>query len=129
MARPYALQAGEGWTYNLGIDFVVKAGEVGTGRRVAVLEYVTRPGEEPEPHTHPTEDEIFYVLAGSIGFRCGEEQFDMGAGGLVFLPRGIEHAYQVRSDEVRLLVITSPADEGASGGWGGFVGEMEQAGS
>jgi len=35
--RPgYALKGGEGWVYNLGIDFTVKAGEVGPGRRVAL---------------------------------------------------------------------------------------------
>jgi hypothetical protein len=34
--RPYALKAGEGWTYHDGIDFTVKAGELGKGRRLAV---------------------------------------------------------------------------------------------
>ena len=30
-ARPYALKAGEGWTYRFGIDFTVKAGEIQDG--------------------------------------------------------------------------------------------------
>jgi hypothetical protein len=29
--RPYALKAGEGWTYRFGIDFDVKSCEVQTG--------------------------------------------------------------------------------------------------
>jgi quercetin dioxygenase-like cupin family protein len=124
--RPYALKAGEGWTYRFGIDFSVKAGEVPDGSGAAVLEYVTRQGEEPSDHTHPSEDEMFYVLEGAITFRCGGETFDLEKGGFIFLPRGIQHGYTIRSAEpVRLLVVTAPVREGASGGWGGFVSDME----
>jgi hypothetical protein len=38
-ARPYALTAGDGWIYNYGIDFAVKAGELGKGRQLAFVEY------------------------------------------------------------------------------------------
>lgn len=124
--RPYALKAGEGWTYRFGIDFTVKASEVQEGSGAAFLEYVTTKGEEPSSHAHDTEDEMFYVLEGAITFRCGQEAFDLEKGGFVFLPHGIEHSYTIRSqDQVRLLVVTSPAREGASGGWGGFVADME----
>lgn len=124
--RPYALKPGEGWTYRFGVDFTVKAGEVQAGSGSAILEYVTRKGEEPEDHTHPTEDEMFYVLEGAITFRCGEESFDLEKGGFIFLPRGLQHGYTIRSaDPVRLLVVTSPVREGSSGGWGGFVTDME----
>ncbi|HEU5157881.1 MAG TPA: cupin domain-containing protein [Streptosporangiaceae bacterium] len=128
--QPYALEAGQGWTYNQdGVAFTVKAGELGRGRRLAVVEYTTRRGEEPPDHTHDTEDEICYVLAGAASFRCGDERFEVGEGGFVFLPRGIEHGYRVRGPEdVRLLAITSPAREDAVGGWGGFVGDFEAMG-
>jgi quercetin dioxygenase-like cupin family protein len=127
--RPYALKAGEGWTYHYDIDFTVKAGELGRGRRVAVVEYTTRTGEEPPVHTHATEDEIFYVLRGALTFQCGDETFDVGDGGFVFLPRGVPHGYTIRSDgDVRLLAVTSPAQEDAAGGWGGFVADFEATG-
>lgn len=127
--HPYALKAGEGWTYHSEIDFTVKAGELGQGRRVAVMEYTTRRGEEPPEHTHPTEDEIFYVLQGVLTFQCGDETFEVEDGGFVFLPRGIPHGYTIRSDgDVRLLIVTSPAQEEAVGGWGGFVGDIEGSG-
>ena len=35
--RPYALKAGEGRTYNYGIDFTVKVGELGGGPRLAFV--------------------------------------------------------------------------------------------
>jgi quercetin dioxygenase-like cupin family protein len=107
--RPYSLKAGEGWTYRFGIDFMVKAGEAQEGSGAAVLEYVTRQGEEPPDHTHRTEDEMFYVLEGAITFRCGGESFDLEKGGFIFLPRGIQHGYTIRSeDAVRLIVVTAP---------------------
>jgi quercetin dioxygenase-like cupin family protein len=124
--KPYALKSGEGWTYRFGVDFTVKAGEVPAGGGSAVLEYVTRKGEEPPDHTHKTEDEMFYVIEGAITFRCGGETFDLEKGGFAFLPRGIKHGYTIRGDEpARLLVVTSPVRVGASGGWGGFVSDME----
>jgi len=126
--RPYALAAGEGWTYRFGIDFSVKAGEVPEGSGAAFLEYVTKQGEEPPDHTHPTEDELFYVLEGAVTFRCGGEGFDLEKGGFVFLPRGIPHGYTIRSGgPVRLIAVTAPVRAGASGGWGGFVADMESA--
>ncbi len=127
--RPYALPAGEGWTYQSGIDFTVKAAELGRGRRVAMIEYTTRPGEEPPEHTHTTEDEIFYVLRGDLTFRCGDETFEVETGGFVFLPRGVPHGYTLRgSGDVHLLVVTSPSQASAAGGWGGFVSDLEATG-
>jgi quercetin dioxygenase-like cupin family protein len=124
--RPYALKQGEGWTYRFGVDFTVKAGEIPKGSGAAFLEYVTRKGEEPPDHTHPTEDEMFYVLEGAVTFRCGGETFDLQKGGFIFLPRGIQHGYTIRSDgEVRLIAVTAAVREGSSGGWGGFVADME----
>jgi quercetin dioxygenase-like cupin family protein len=124
--QPYALKAGDGWTYRFDIDFTVKASEVQNGNGAAFMEYVTRKGEEPPSHTHRTEDEMFYVLEGSITFRCGEETFDLEKGSFIFLPSDIEHGYTIRGeDPVRLIVVTSPVREGSGGGWGGFVADME----
>lgn len=128
--RPYALKAGEGRIYHhVGIDFTIKAGELGRGRQLAIIEYTTRRGEEPPDHIHPTEDEIFYVLQGELTFRCGEDTFELDNGGFIFLPRGIQHGYTIRSDgDVRLLIVTAPAQEEAIGGWEGFVADIEAAG-
>lgn len=124
--QPYALKAGEGWTYRFGIDFTVKAGEAQEGSGAAFLEYVTRQGEEPEDHTHQSEHEMFYVLEGAISFRCGEQIFDLEQGDFIFLPRGIQHGYTIQSETpVRLIVVTAPVRDRSSGGWGGFVADME----
>lgn len=127
--RPYALNSGEGWTYRYDINFTVKAGELNPGRGAAFVEYTTRKGEEPPDHTHPTEDEIFYVLKGELTFRCGDETFDVGAGGFIYLPQGIQHGYTIRSEgPVRLLVVTFPAGTAPGQGWGGFIADVESQG-
>lgn len=124
--HPYALHAGEGWTYRYGVDFTVKSSEIQKGSGATFLEYNTKQGEEPPHHTHETEDEMFYVLEGSITFHCGEESFDLEPGGFIFLPRRIQHGYTIRSaNPVRLLVVTAPVREEATGGWKGFVSDME----
>lgn len=129
-AQPYALSAGQGWIYSMGVDFCVKAGETApdlssVGHGAAVLEYQTRKGEEPETHSHATEDEMFYVLEGNLTFHCGDAAFDLQQGGFIFLPGGIPHGYTIPGDDpVRLLVITTPARSDAKG-WGGFVADME----
>ena len=124
--HPYALKAAEGWTYRFGIDFTVKASEVQQGNGAAFMEYVTKKGEEPPSHTHQTEDEMFYVVEGSITFQCGEATFDLEKGGFIFLPSGIKHGYTIRSeDPVRLIVVTAPGRDESGRGWGGFVADME----
>ena len=127
--RPYALQSGEGRTYRYDIDFTVKAGELSPGRGAAFMEYTTRKGEEPPDHTHPTEDEVFYVLQGELSFHCGGETFDLAPGGFIYLPKGIEHGYTIRSDgPVRLLVATFPVTATPGTGWGGFAADVESRG-
>lgn len=121
----HGLARGEGAVHNLGVDFVLKVSELTSGAGAAVAEYVTRKGEEPGDHVHEHEDEMFYVLEGEVAFHCGGSRYEVGEGGLVFLPQGIEHGYDILSDgEVRLLVITAPPR--ASGGWGGFLGDVER---
>jgi quercetin dioxygenase-like cupin family protein len=36
-----------------------------TGGRFAVMEYHTKPGNEPPPHVHEPEHELYYVLEGA----------------------------------------------------------------
>ena len=126
LMRPYALREGEGWTYRFGIDFTVKLGEAKGGSRAAIMEYVTKKGEEPGPHTHGNEDEIFYVLEGALTFHCGGEGFDLVKGGFIFLPHDLEHSYTIHGQEpARLLIVTVSTIERSKDGWGGFVSDLE----
>jgi mannose-6-phosphate isomerase-like protein (cupin superfamily) len=73
-------------------------------------------------HVHAKEEEMFYVLEGEHIVQCGDQEFNLGPGGVVFLPRGIPHSQRrVVPGEGRLLVLTSPA------GFEGFFRELAEA--
>jgi quercetin dioxygenase-like cupin family protein len=110
--KPYVLAAGEGRAYEWhDVVFIMKAAAAETGGAVAIWEVTTRPGEEPHQHVHE-EDEIFYLLSGSMTVRCGAESFEVIDGGFAFLPRGIPHDYTINSDEVRMLGMSLPSTFG-----------------
>ena len=66
-------------------------------------------------HAHANEDEFFHVIDGEHEFRCGEQEFRVGPGAFVSLPRGVPHGHRrVIAGAGRLLVVTTP------GGFDGF---------
>jgi len=50
-----------------------------------------------------------YVLEGSIWVRCEDERFELGPRSFVFLPRDVQHEWDVAGDEAVVLIITAPA--------------------
>jgi quercetin dioxygenase-like cupin family protein len=110
--KPYALAGGEGRAYEWhGVLFTIKAAASETGGALSIWEVTTRPGEEPQAHTHQ-EDELFYVLSGAMTFTCGEETRSAKDGAFVFLPRGVPHSYTIDSEEARLLGFSIPSGFG-----------------
>lgn len=60
-------------------------------------------------HVHPAEDEIFVMVSGSGLVWIEGRRFELAAGGVAFLPRGIPHAYRFSSDNVDMLAIATPS--------------------
>jgi len=77
-------------------------------------------GLEPPPHIHTREDESFYILEGEINYMVGNEIFNAGRGDWVFLPRNIQHSFQVQSDQAEVLIHLSP------GGFEEYFKEMSE---
>ena len=75
---------------------------------------------------HPTsirrEDEAMYVLDGSIVVHVGDEEFHAGAGDFVFMPRGVQHDWDVEAASARVLIIAAP------GGLDRFLEDFHAAG-
>jgi quercetin dioxygenase-like cupin family protein len=63
----------------------------------------------PPLHRHDAEDELFYILAGELWLSCGDEEAVQGEGAMAWLPRGLPHTFQVRSETARILTITTPS--------------------
>jgi mannose-6-phosphate isomerase-like protein (cupin superfamily) len=79
---------------------------------VAIADVIARPGGEPALHVHEREDETYVVLDGELTFHRGGERLDAAAGDIVFLPRGVEHGFALRSPQARVLVICTPGSGG-----------------
>src|SRR5262249_2854923 len=67
-----------------------------------------RRGTEPPPHVHSREDEFFYILSGQMNFYVDGEVFSVTSGECMFLPRGVPHAFLVRSEEVHTITLMTP---------------------
>jgi len=95
-ADGYHLSVGEGdsWWF-LDVRYDVKIVAEQTGGTLTLMEFAAPPGFGPPRHLHESEDEAFYVIEGAMRVVCGSKTWDASAGSLVFLPRGIEHAFIV----------------------------------
>jgi quercetin dioxygenase-like cupin family protein len=116
MISGYALPAGDG----LGGDSALKASVAATGGSLTVIESDTT-GGAPR-HVHTREDEAMYVLEGGIVVHIGDEEHNVTSGGFVFMPRGLEHDWDVVGDRARVLIITAP------GGLDAFLAAFHAAG-
>ena len=102
-AQGYMVGPGEG----VGGDPGLKASRVSTGGSLTLIESRTDGGAPM--HVHSREDECMYVLEGAITVQCGDEVFEAGPRSFVFLPRGIEHAWDVAGGvAATVLIITAP---------------------
>jgi len=109
--KPYRLASGEGladvW-WKAG-RITLKAGPDETGNAFSQFEVDDPQGSGPPLHVHHNEDETFFVLEGQVTMFVGDEQIGLEAGDFCFGPRGVPHAYLVRSPRARMLVTISPS--------------------
>ena len=92
----------------IGVHFKIRGTQ--TGGQFAVVEHPVEPHVIVEPHLHKNEDELSYVLEGTIWVRVGEAEMAATAGSYVWKPRGILHTFWNPGREpARILEIISPA--------------------
>lgn len=104
VSQLYLLQPGEGVA---GHDSSVKASVSSTAGAFTFIESHTAGGAPW--HVHTREDEYFYVVEGEITVWCGDQIFNAGPRSFVFLPRGVPHAWDVKSPgKATVLMMTVP---------------------
>ena len=79
-----------------------------TNAAFSLLEATLAPGNEPPPHVHSREDELFYVLEGEFDVYVGDEAFNVNKGDCIFLPKFKPHAFVIRSLQLRVLILYTP---------------------
>ena len=106
----FAALAGEGEdVWFLQNRMTVKATAETTGGLFGLVESSIAPGASPPLHVHRREDEAFWVLAGRVTFRTGDETIEAGPGSFVFLPRDVPHTFRVEGDEpAHMLTLLTP---------------------
>ena len=71
-----------------------------TGGEAVVVEVVVQPdGAVAAAHVHPSQEERFQVLRGSVGFRLGRKKVVLGPGQRVTVPAGTPHKFWNAGDE------------------------------
>ena len=105
------VQPGEGRNGELGsIGVAFKLWGRDTGGVLSVVEHPFPVGALVPPHLHTREDEYSIVTQGEIGFRSGDREVVLAAGGYITKPRGEMHTmWNAGSVPARMIEIISPA--------------------
>jgi quercetin dioxygenase-like cupin family protein len=105
------VRQGEGTTGDLGsIGVVFKLWGDQTNGAVSIVEHPFPVGALVPPHLHTREDEYSIVTEGEIGFRSGDREVVLGAGGYITKPRNEVHTmWNAGSVPARMIEVISPA--------------------
>ena len=100
--NPLEVQVGQ-----LGIRYLIDGSSTGT---MGIFELTVPSGSNvPPPHSHSNNEEIVYVLEGTLRYSVGTETRDLVAGESMHTPRGVVHVFSNPSASVaRALIILSP---------------------
>lgn len=96
--KPIILTAGAGRSYPMGrISAVFKADGAETANAYSISEWWLEANTKgPGAHSHP-EDDVFFVIEGTMSILIGEKWVDAAPGSFVLVPGGTTHDFENRS--------------------------------
>lgn len=97
--KPIVLSPGAGRPYPMGrISAVFKADEDETAQGYSISEWWLDPHTKgPGAHSHP-EDDVFYVLEGTMSVLVDDRWVDATRGAFILVPGGTAHDFENRTD-------------------------------
>jgi len=104
------LRPGEGRSYRMGgMLALFKADEAETANQYSISEWWLEANTQgPGAHSHP-EDDVFYVLEGTMSFLVNGSWVDCPEGSFVLAPAGTTHDFQNRTTaRAGVLNISAP---------------------
>ena len=110
--QPVVLGAGEGRAYRMGrLSAVFKADGDETRGIYSISEWSLDPHTKgPGAHRHP-EDDVFFMLEGTMHVLLDDEWVEAPAGSFVLVPGGVTHAFENRGDtRAGALNISAPGN-------------------
>ncbi len=86
-------------------------GDVVENKELLMVRATMEPGRSHPFHTHPTREELIYVISGRAEQWVGKEHRILGPGDVAFIPKGEVHGtYNPYGEPVVFLAILSPAN-------------------
>ncbi len=78
-------------------------------RQLTVMEVTLTPGNGHNFHKHPEQEEVIYVVEGTVEQWLEQDRKQLGPGEAVFIPADVVHAsFNVGSGPAKLLVSLGP---------------------
>jgi quercetin dioxygenase-like cupin family protein len=128
LSTGFTVRSGEGrsggqWQVHGDKAFSTKVSGADVAKTYVAIEVHTPPGRGPELHIHSGQNEMFFLLKGSIGLQCGSDRTVLKPGDTYFAPADIPHAYvTLGSEPAHMLNVYDPA-----GGMEAFFAEYAPA--
>jgi quercetin dioxygenase-like cupin family protein len=79
---------------SFGATFLVRTQGAQTGNGVAVLEWTFPAGRGFPMHIHRREDELLYLLEGTLILVLGDDRSAVGPGTFIYGPRNVPHGFR-----------------------------------
>ncbi len=84
--------------------------ELTAAKQLVVIEVSLLPGHGHDFHKHPQQEEVIYVIEGTVEQWLEGEKRNLLPGDSIFIPADTVHAsFNVSSENVKLLAILAPA--------------------
>lgn len=109
---PIVLKTGEGRHYKMGkISAIFKADTIETNSKYSISEWWLEPHTKgPGAHSHE-EDDVFYVIEGTMSVLLDDEWHDATKGSFILVPAGVTHDFENRgSVTAGVLNFSAPGD-------------------
>ena len=88
------------------------------GRAIEVAKVILGPGTTLAEHAH-TEEQFFFVLAGRLQYRVGEEERVAAAGEAIHIPGNVVHGGRVVGEDNVVLIEVKQVNAGRTAGTDG----------
>jgi quercetin dioxygenase-like cupin family protein len=79
-----------------------------SGGVLCMFEHTAGRGKMTPLHLHPDDDEMAYILEGELLLHIDGVERKAGPGDVVWIPRGVPHAFLVTSEVERSLWVVTP---------------------
>lgn len=95
----------------LGIRYIVDGSR---SNSLGIFELTVPPGSNvPPPHSHSNNEELVYILNGTLRYTVGTETRDLSTGECMHTPKGVVHAFSNPFGSSACALIVQSPDIGA----------------